>query len=48
MPAKHNDKTLEKLKQTQDTYLEKERVFKIDCQKRLEERLKIYDSRNTI
>lgn len=46
VPAKHNQKTTDKLKQTQDAYLEKENEFKLDCHKRLEDRLKIYDARN--
>ena len=45
LPAKHNDKTLDSLKKTQSIYQEKETAFKADQQKRLEERLKLYDDK---
>lgn len=47
IPARHNDKTTEKLKQTQDKFAEKITEFKEECHKRLDDRLKIYDARNT-
>jgi hypothetical protein len=46
MPAQHNDKTIEKLKSTQEKYKEKISEFKEECHKRLDDRLKIYDARN--
>lgn len=45
LPARHNEKTQDLLKKTQDQYAEKEVKFKEDSQKRLEERLKVYDQR---
>lgn len=45
MPAKHNDKSLDAAKRTIELYQEKERQFKEESQKRLEERLKLYDER---
>jgi len=45
MPAKHNEKTREALKRTQDFYSEKISSFKEECHSRLEERLKLYDQR---
>ena len=33
------------MKKTQDIYQERERIFRDECQKRLEDRLKIYDQR---
>ena len=43
MPCKYNDKTRELMKATQETYTEKEKQFKEESQKKLEERLKVYD-----
>lgn len=45
LPARHNDKTQDLLKKTQDQYAEKEAKFKEESQKRLEDRLKVYDQR---
>ena len=45
LPARHNEKTQDLLKKTQDHYEEKETKFKEDCQRKLEERLKVYDQR---
>lgn len=45
LPAKHNDKTELALKNTQDLYSEKEKTFREECQQKLEERLKLYDSK---
>jgi hypothetical protein len=43
LPARHNDKTQDLLKKTQEQYEEKETKFKEDCQRKLDERLKVYD-----
>lgn len=45
LPARHNNKTQDLLKKTQDQYAEKEAKFKEESQKRLEDRLKVYDQR---
>lgn len=45
LPAKHNDKTSEALKNTQDIFIEKDKLFREECQQKLEERLKLYDSK---
>ena len=45
LPAKHNDKTFESFKKTQNLYQDREAAFKLDSQKRLEDRLKLYDEK---
>ena len=45
LPAKHNDKTFESLKRTQALYQERETAYKGESQKRLEDRLKLYDDK---
>ena len=45
MPTKHNEKTRELLKRTQESYAEQIANFREECQTRLEERLKLYDQR---
>lgn len=45
LPSKHNEKTEKLLKDTQETYKEKETKFKEEAHARLEDRLRIYDAR---
>ncbi len=45
MPARHNEQTHTLAKKTKELFIEKEREFKKDCQRRLDERLAAFDSK---